>query len=67
MILQLSFIVTDMMVLGAKLEELEAKHLGIKDQIFEMESKLLKSISDNRQYVVRKIKELSQAIKINGT
>ena len=56
-----------MMVLGAKLEELEAKHHGIKDQIFEMESKLLKSISDNKQYVVRKIKELSEAIKINGT
>ena len=46
--------------------ELEAKHAGVKNKMFEMESRLLKSISDNKLYVVRKIKELSQAIKLNG-
>ena len=40
--------------------------MGIKNKMLEMESRLLKSISDNNLYVVRKIKELSQAIKLNG-
>lgn len=55
-----------MMALKARVVDLEAKHLGVKNQIFEMESKLLKCISDNKQYVVRKIKELTQTINING-
>ena len=56
-----------MMVLKKQVENLEAKHFGVQNQIFEMESKLLKCLSDNKQYVVRKIRELSQAIKINAT
>ena len=57
---------SETLALKARLLELEAKHAGVQNQMFEMECKLLKSISDNKLYVVRKIRELSQAIKLNG-
>ena len=56
----------DRVALKVKIVKLEAEHLRVKDQLFEMESKLLKCISDNKQYIVRKIKELSHSIKLNG-
>jgi len=45
--------------LEAKVVKLEAKHIQVKNEMFEMECKLLKCLSDNKQYFVRKIKAIS--------
>lgn len=39
--------------------KLEAENVNIKKDLFEMEVRLLKALSDNKTYVIRKVKELN--------
>ena len=61
----LAMLLLDTSALKARIMELEAKHLGVKNQIFEMECRLLKCISDNKQYIVQKMR-LSQIRKLSS-
>lgn len=45
-----------------RVTKLETENQYIKKDLFEMEARLLKALSDNKTYVTRKVKELTKVI-----